>query len=211
MTVSAPIRVGILAGAALALSSALAAAAPPPSGASTEARATIVRLSIPGQGTVALGDVAWPDTAGAEVQSFVYPGDGAVIRVGLSRAVASAQTGGAAASQASAETIARLALRRRRARGPGGGPRECGSKPSLGRGRRRQLDCSGSARARTGRLTVRGREPLARRLGDAPDPGSGHGLETRAVSCGTGLGRGSPGKAQRGARRFACRERDRRG
>ncbi|CAN5197146.1 hypothetical protein BH09ACT13_BH09ACT13_09420 [soil metagenome] len=106
MTVSAPIRVGILVGAALALSSALAAAAPPPSGASTEARATIVRLSIPGQSTVALGDVAWPDTAGAEVQSFVYPGDGAVIRVGLSRAVASAQTGGAAASQASAETSA---------------------------------------------------------------------------------------------------------
>ena len=83
-----------------------AAAAAPPSGADTAASAAIVRITIPNQPGVTLGELVWPTTTAAEVQSFAYPGDGAVVTMGESRASVGAQTGPVAVSQASAETIA---------------------------------------------------------------------------------------------------------
>jgi murein DD-endopeptidase MepM/ murein hydrolase activator NlpD len=99
------IRVVALAGAALALSTALAAAAPPPRSASTGASAVLVRVTIPGQATVSLGELTWPTNVTSDVQSFQYPNDGSIVSVGRSRAKVSAQPGEAAAAQASAEVI----------------------------------------------------------------------------------------------------------
>ena len=99
------IRVVALAGAALALSTALAAAAPPSRGASTGASAVLVRVTIPGQPTVSLGELTWPTNVTSDVQSFQYPNDGSIVSVGRSRAKVSAQPGEAAAAQASAEVI----------------------------------------------------------------------------------------------------------
>ncbi len=90
----------------LLATAALAAAAPPPRGAATEASAAIVRITIPDQEPIVLGEVAWPVTPSAEVQSFSYPNDGSVVAVGHSSASVSAQIGTSAAAQASAETIA---------------------------------------------------------------------------------------------------------
>ncbi|HLF68650.1 MAG TPA: hypothetical protein VI503_04840, partial [Gaiellaceae bacterium] len=95
------LRLAIFGAAVLAVSTTLGAAAPPPRGAATAASAAIVRITIPGQDPVTLGEVTWPFTPNAEVQSFAYPNDGAVVTVGLSQASASAQTGPAAAAQAS--------------------------------------------------------------------------------------------------------------
>jgi murein DD-endopeptidase MepM/ murein hydrolase activator NlpD len=100
------LRAAAVVGAALAVSSTLASAAPPPRSASTDASAAIVRVTIPDQDTVALGELSWPDTTSAEVQTFAFPGDGSIVSVGLSRASVSAQTGATAASQASVEAIA---------------------------------------------------------------------------------------------------------
>jgi murein DD-endopeptidase MepM/ murein hydrolase activator NlpD len=100
------IRLAALVGSAVALSATLASAAPPLTGAETVAEAVIVRLSIPGQTTVSLGDITWPANSSAELQSFNYPDDGSIVRVGLSRATVSAQSGVAATAQAHAETIA---------------------------------------------------------------------------------------------------------
>jgi murein DD-endopeptidase MepM/ murein hydrolase activator NlpD len=100
------IRLAVLVGSAVALSTTLAAAAPPLQGAKTAAEAVIVRITIPGQSTVSLGDISWPDNSSAELQSFNYPDDGAIVRVGLSRATVSAQAGVTSNAQAHAETIA---------------------------------------------------------------------------------------------------------
>ena len=98
-------RVVALAGAALALSAALAAAAPPARDASTGSSAVLVRITIPGAQTVSLGELAWPTNTSAEVQSFQYPNDGSIVSLGRSRATVSAQPGQAAAAQAFAEVI----------------------------------------------------------------------------------------------------------
>jgi murein DD-endopeptidase MepM/ murein hydrolase activator NlpD len=100
------IRLVALIGSALTVSTALAAAVPPLRNAETEAGAVIVQVTVPGQDTVSLGEIAWPENSSAEVQSFSYPNDGSVVRVGLSRATVSAQAGPTAAAQAHAETIA---------------------------------------------------------------------------------------------------------
>lgn len=100
------IRVLALVAAALAVSTALAAAAPPLLDATTDAQAAIVHVNIPGQDPVSLGEIGWPATSLAEVQSFSYPNDGTVLRVGLSRATASAQRGQTATAQAHVEAIA---------------------------------------------------------------------------------------------------------
>jgi murein DD-endopeptidase MepM/ murein hydrolase activator NlpD len=100
------IRIAAAAGGALVATAALASAAPPPRDAATEARASILRIVVPGQPDVTLGAVDWPTTGAAEVQSFSYPNDGSVVTTGLSRATATAQTGAATVSQASADTIA---------------------------------------------------------------------------------------------------------
>jgi murein DD-endopeptidase MepM/ murein hydrolase activator NlpD len=99
------IRVAALAGAVLALSTALAAAAPPPRGAITGSSAVLLRITIPGQDTVSLGDLTWPTSTSADVQSFQYPADGSIVSLGRSRALVSAQPGEAASAQSVAEAI----------------------------------------------------------------------------------------------------------
>jgi murein DD-endopeptidase MepM/ murein hydrolase activator NlpD len=100
------IRLAVLAGSALALSATLASGAAPPAGATTAAEAVIVRVTIPGQNSVSLGQISWPDNSSAQLQSFAYPDDGAIVRVGVSQANVSAQSGATASAQAHAETIA---------------------------------------------------------------------------------------------------------
>jgi murein DD-endopeptidase MepM/ murein hydrolase activator NlpD len=99
------IRVVVLAGAVLALSTALAAAAPPPRTATTGSSAALVRISIPGQEGVSLGALEWPTNLTADVQSFQYPDDASIMSLGRSRARVSAQPGTAAASQSFSEAI----------------------------------------------------------------------------------------------------------
>ncbi len=105
MTRGAVIRVVAVAGAVLALSTALASAAPPPSSAVTSSSALLVQITIPGQPSVTLGGVSWPTSTSADVESFQYPDDGSVVSLGRSRAVVSAQPGQAAAAQSFAEAI----------------------------------------------------------------------------------------------------------
>src|SRR4029453_1720383 len=64
-----------------------------------------LRITIPGQDTVALGDLEWPTSTTADVQSFQYPADGSVARGGRSRAAVFASPGAAAATQSFAEAI----------------------------------------------------------------------------------------------------------
>jgi murein DD-endopeptidase MepM/ murein hydrolase activator NlpD len=99
------IRIVALAGAVLAVTTALASAAPPPTSAVTGSSAYLVRISIPGEGTVLLGELTWPTNTSADVESFQYPADGSIVSLGRSRAVVSAQPGEAAAAQAVAEAI----------------------------------------------------------------------------------------------------------
>ncbi len=98
-------RVAALAGAVLAVSTALAAAAPPPRSAVTGSNAVLVRITVPGQETVSLGELTWPQNTSADVQSFSYPAGGSILSLGRSRAVVSAQPGEAAAAQSFAEAI----------------------------------------------------------------------------------------------------------
>jgi murein DD-endopeptidase MepM/ murein hydrolase activator NlpD len=99
------IRLVALAGALLAVATALAAAAPPPRSAETGASAFLVRITIPGQNTVSLGELAWPTNPSADVESFQYPADGSIVSLGRSRASVSAQPGQAATAQSFAEAI----------------------------------------------------------------------------------------------------------
>jgi murein DD-endopeptidase MepM/ murein hydrolase activator NlpD len=99
------IRLVALAGAVLAVTTALASAAPPPRSAVTSSSAVLVRITIPGEETVSLGELTWPTNTSADVQSFQYPADGSIVSLGRSRASVSAQTGEAAAAQALAEVI----------------------------------------------------------------------------------------------------------
>ena len=99
------IRLAVAVGAGLAVSVTLAAAAPPPKGADTASTAVLVRLTIPGQDTVSLGELQWPTSTAADVQSFQYPDDGSIVSLGRSRATVFAQSGDAAAAQSFAEVI----------------------------------------------------------------------------------------------------------
>ena len=100
------IRAVLLAFAAVAVCATVAAAAPPPRSAVTGASAVLVRITIPGQETVSLGDLTWPTNLSADVQSFQFPDDGSIVSLGRSRAAVSAQTGEATTAQASVEAIA---------------------------------------------------------------------------------------------------------
>jgi murein DD-endopeptidase MepM/ murein hydrolase activator NlpD len=100
------IRALVLAGAAVAVCATLAAAAPPPRSAVTGANAVLVRITIPGQDTVSLGDLTWPTNLSADVQSFQFPDDGSIVSLGRSRATVTAQPGEAATAQTFAEAIA---------------------------------------------------------------------------------------------------------
>ena len=99
------IRLAAAAGAVLVVSATLAAAAPPPKSADTASSAVLVRLSVPGQDTVSLGELQWPTSTTADVQSFQYPDDGSIVSLGRSRAAVFAQPGDAAAAQSFAEVI----------------------------------------------------------------------------------------------------------
>ena len=100
------IRVVALVATALGLSTALAAAAPPPRDAVTGASAALVRISVPGKESVVLGELAWPASTTTDVQSFQYPDDGSIVSIGRSHASVSAQPGSnAAAAHALAEVI----------------------------------------------------------------------------------------------------------
>jgi murein DD-endopeptidase MepM/ murein hydrolase activator NlpD len=104
LTRAAVIRVAVSSAAALAVLTAIAAAAPPARDAVTDATAAIATISVPGQTPVVLGGVDWPSSTTADVQAFSFPADGSILTVGLSRTSASAQTGSAASAQASAQT-----------------------------------------------------------------------------------------------------------
>ena len=99
------IRAVITVVVAVAAFAALASAAPPPRSAATGASAFLLRIYIPGQDTVALGDLAWPTSTTADVQSFRYPGDGSVASIGRSRATVFASPGSAATTEAVSEAI----------------------------------------------------------------------------------------------------------
>ena len=99
------IRLAVAVGVALAVSTALASAAPPPRSATTGASAVLVRITAPGQRTVSLGELSWPSSTTADVQSFQYPDDGSIVSLGRSRAAVFAAPGEAAAAQARAEAI----------------------------------------------------------------------------------------------------------
>ena len=99
------IRLAVAIAAVLVGSATLAAAAPPPRSATTGASAFLLRITIPGQDTVLLGDLEWPTSTTADVQSFQYPADGSIVSIGRSRAAVFASPGAAAATQSFAEAI----------------------------------------------------------------------------------------------------------
>jgi murein DD-endopeptidase MepM/ murein hydrolase activator NlpD len=99
------IRLAVAALTAIVALASAASAAPPPRSAETGASAFLVRITIPGQDTVALGDLAWPNSTTVDVQSFQYPADGSVLSVGRSRAAVFASPGSAAATQSFSEVI----------------------------------------------------------------------------------------------------------
>lgn len=99
------IRLAVAVLTAVAASAALAAAAPPPRSADTSASAFLVRITVPGQDGVSLGDLEWPTSTTVDVQSFQYPSDGSVLSIGRSRAAVFASPGSAAATQSFAEAI----------------------------------------------------------------------------------------------------------
>jgi len=99
------IRLAVAVVAALVASATLAAAAPPPRSATTSATAFLLRITIPGQEGVSLGDLEWPTSPTVDVQSFQYPADGSVVSIGRSRASVFASPGSAAATQSVAEAI----------------------------------------------------------------------------------------------------------
>jgi len=98
-------RLAVAVAVAVVLFTAVASAAPPPRSAKTGASAFLLRITIPGQDGVSLGDLEWPTSTTADVQSFQYPGDGSVVSVGRSRASVFASPGSAAATQSVAEAI----------------------------------------------------------------------------------------------------------
>jgi murein DD-endopeptidase MepM/ murein hydrolase activator NlpD len=99
------IRLAAAVGAVLVVTTTLAAAAPPPTSAVASSSAVLVRISVPGQDTVSLGELEWPTSTTADVQSFQYPDDGSIVSLGRSRAAVFAQPGDAAAAQSFAEVI----------------------------------------------------------------------------------------------------------
>jgi murein DD-endopeptidase MepM/ murein hydrolase activator NlpD len=99
------IRLAVAVVAGIVASATLAAAAPPPRSATTGASAVLLRITVPDQDTVSLGELEWPDSTTADVQSFKYPADGSVVSVGRSRAAVFASPGSAAATQSFAEAI----------------------------------------------------------------------------------------------------------
>ena len=99
------IRLAVAVVTALVTSATLAAAAPPPRSATTGASAFLLRITVPGQDTVSLGELEWPNSTTVDVQSFQYPADGSVVSIGRSRGSIFVSPGSAAATQSFAEAI----------------------------------------------------------------------------------------------------------
>ncbi len=99
------IRLAVAVVVALVASATLAAAAPPPRNATTGASAFLLRITVPGQDTVSLGELEWPNSTTVDVQSFQYPADGSVVSIGRSRGSIFVSPGSAAATQSFAEAI----------------------------------------------------------------------------------------------------------
>jgi murein DD-endopeptidase MepM/ murein hydrolase activator NlpD len=99
------IRAVLTVAAALAAFASLASAAPPPRSADTAAGAFLLRITIPGQDSVSVGDLEWPTSTTADVQSFRYPADGSVASIGRSRATVFASPGAASTTEAVSEAI----------------------------------------------------------------------------------------------------------
>jgi murein DD-endopeptidase MepM/ murein hydrolase activator NlpD len=89
--------------AVLALSTALASAAPPPPSAETGASAVLLRISGPNVAPVSLGELAWPTSTTADVQSFRYPDSGTLVSIGRSTAKVFVSPGSAATTQSRAD------------------------------------------------------------------------------------------------------------
>jgi murein DD-endopeptidase MepM/ murein hydrolase activator NlpD len=99
------IRLAVAVVVALVASATLAAAAPPPKSAETGASAFLVRITVPGQDTVALGDLEWPGSTSVDVQSFQYPADASVVSIGRSHGSLFVSPGSAVATQSVSEAI----------------------------------------------------------------------------------------------------------
>ena len=91
--------------AVLAVSATLAAAAPPTPDAETGGSAFLAQISVPGREPVSLGQLEWPTSTIADVQSFQYPDDGSIVSLGRSQATVFAATGAAATTRAQADVI----------------------------------------------------------------------------------------------------------
>ena len=91
--------------AVLAVSATLAAAAPPTSPADTGASAYLVRIEVPDRDPVSLGELEWPASPSADVQSFQYPDDGSILSIGRSNAAVFASEGAAATATARTNVI----------------------------------------------------------------------------------------------------------
>lgn len=89
----------------LALSTTLASAAPPTSTSKTGASAVLVQVTGPGVDPVSLGELQWPTSTTADVQSFRYPDDGSIVSLGRSNATVFAAPGSAATTQSRADVI----------------------------------------------------------------------------------------------------------
>lgn len=89
----------------LAVSTTLAAAAPPTSTADTGADAYLAQITVPDRDPVVLGALEWPTSTTTDVQSFQYPEDGSVVSLGRSHANVFASGGSAALASADSEVI----------------------------------------------------------------------------------------------------------
>ena len=88
---------------AVAISTAFASAAPPPSSAETGASAVLLRISGPGVAPVSLGELRWPASTTSDVQSFRYPDSGTLVSIGRSTAKVFVSPGSAATTQSRAD------------------------------------------------------------------------------------------------------------
>ncbi len=202
------IRVVVLAGAVLAVSAALAGAAPPPQGSSTGANAVLVRITIPGEETVSLGELTWPTNLSADVQSFQFPDDGSIVSLGRSRALGIGADGGGGHRASRRRGGRAHALRRRAHRGPGGRFDHGRSESAVGRSRRVCIRGSRPACTRAGPCGDTGLDGLARRVGCRLGALRSERQSSRGPTRRAGERRRAPRDADCGARWASGRQRD---
>ncbi len=101
MTVRRAYPIAALVGAALL--AGIAGAAP---GEGTEATALAVRITIPGQPAVTVGETDAPPATKVDATPFVYPADGSLVRIASASTSAAAQAGASASAQGTATALA---------------------------------------------------------------------------------------------------------